>query len=489
MQVSKNHGLNLVFNMCRIALGGLLIIVGFTFSSACGDELKTKKSLPNVILVMSDDQGWGDVGFNGNAEVQTPNLDALAADGVKFDRFYAVSPLCSPTRGSCLTGRYPFRFGILAAHTGGMRVGEFTIAEMLKKKGYATGFFGKWHVGWVKEADVSTRGFFSPPGQHGFDEWFATTSAVPTWDPTVVPKGWSKWGQEAGGKWKGGAPYVQNGKEVTENMSGDDSRIIMDRVIDFVDQKKDGNKPFLATVWFHAPHEPVVAGEEYKKLYPKLKEGQKEYYGCITAMDEQIGRLRKTLEDTGIADNTVIFFCSDNGPADGLAKKGVASAGKFKGHKHQMYEGGTLVPACAVWPGVIPKGAVTQVRCATVDFFPTIAEIVGYKFSGKDQRPIDGIDLMPVIRGEVGQRPTDLFFGYRRLIGGIDGQGLIQGDWKLVREAKPNPRVRLYNLASDPYEKKDLAKQHPDRLQAMEDAMQAEDDSCQMSRDGADYRY
>ena len=475
--------------MCRNVVGGLLILLGFVSSSAFGDELGGERSLPNVILIMSDDQGWGDVGFNGNAEVKTPNLDALAADGVKFDRFYAVSPLCSPTRGSCLTGRYPFRFGVLAAHTGGMRVGEFTIAEMLKKKKYNTGFFGKWHLGWVKESDAGSRGFFSPPGQHGYDHWFATTSAVPTWDPTVVPKGWNKWGQKEGEPWKGGAPYVQNGKEVTENMSGDDSQIIMDRVIDYVNENKDGENPFLATVWFHTPHEPVVAGKEYKKLYPDLKEGQKNYYGCITAMDEQIGRLRKTLQENGLAENTVIFFCSDNGPADGLAKKGVASAGNFKGHKHQMYEGGTLVPACAVWPGVIPKGTVTQVRCATVDFFPTIAKIVDFQFSDKNQRPIDGINLLPVIRGEVAQRQTDLFFGYRRLIGGIDGQALIRGDWKIVREAKRNPRTRLYNLASDPYEQNDLANEYPDRLKTLGNAMQSDDESCQLSRDGADYRY
>lgn len=245
---------------------------------------------PNIILLMSDDQGWGDVGFNGNDILKTPHLDAMAAAGVRFDRFYAAAPLCSPTRGSCLTGRYPFRFGILAAHTGGMRVGEITIAEMLKKQGYATGMFGKWHVGWVKPDEVGTRGFYSPPSHHGFDEYFATTSAVPTWNPTITPVDWDSFGGEPGGPWKGGFPYIHNGSEVKENLTGDDSRIIMDRVIPFV----EGNKarPFLATVWFHAPHEPVVAGEDFKKLYPKAGNARKNYYGCITAMDQQIGRLR-----------------------------------------------------------------------------------------------------------------------------------------------------------------------------------------------------
>ncbi len=442
---------------------------------------------PNVILLMSDDQGWGDVGFNGNDRILTPHLDAMAAEGVRFDRFYAAAPLCSPTRGSCLTGRYPFRFGILAAHTGGMRVGETTIAELLRKKGYATGIFGKWHVGWVKPDEVGTRGFYSPPSHHGFDEYFATTSAVPTWNPTVTPDDWDGFGGEASGPWKGGFPYVHDGSEVTDNLSGDDSRVIMDRVIPFIETNQD--KPFLATVWFHAPHEPVVAGDEFQKLYPKAGTARKNYYGCITAMDQQIGRLRTRLRELGIEKRTVIFFCSDNGPSDGLAKKGVASPGPFKGHKHTMYEGGLLVPACAVWPGVIPAGSATGVRCSTVDFLPTVASIVGDSYPQKTSRPIDGIDLMPVIRGDVKQRDRDLFFGYRRLRQGIDGQAIISGDWKLLREAKKGGRVRLYNLTEDPFEKIDLASELPDQTKRLLKRLADLDASCQRSRDGADYRY
>jgi arylsulfatase A-like enzyme len=450
------------------------------------DSNTPKKKLPNVVMIMSDDQGWGDVGFNGNDVVKTPNLDAMAANGVRFDRFYAASPLCSPTRGSCLTGRHPFRFGILAAHTGGMRVGEITVAELLQKKGYRTGFFGKWHVGWVRDADGGSRGFYSPPWQHGIEETFATTSAVPTWNPTVTPEGWSKWGSKPGEPWKGGAPYVANGTEVTENMNGDDSRIIMDRVIPFIESSKD--KPFLATVWFHAPHEPVVAGEEYRKPYADLPEAQQHLYGCITAMDEQIGRLRSKLREMKIENNTIVLLCSDNGPADSLAKKGIASAGPFKGHKHKMYEGGTLVPACAEWPGMIPAGTTTDVRCATVDLFPTINSLTGSK-PKKDKRPIDGIDLMPVITGKVSQRSKDLFFGYRRLHTGVDGKGIIAGDWKLLREAKKDGRLRLYNLAKDPYEKNDLATDRPEQVKTLNKKLMELEASCQRSRDGADYRY
>ncbi len=446
----------------------------------------TATDTPNVILIMSDDQGWGDVGFNGNAEIHTPNLDAMAAAGVKFDRFYAAAPLCSPTRGSCLTGRFPFRYGVLAAHTAGMRVGEITIAEMLKSKGYRTGFFGKWHLGWVKEADAGSRGFFSPPSLHGFDTFFATTSAVPTYDPTVTPEGWSKWGSKPGEPWKGGTPYVQDGEEVTENMDGDDSRIIMDRVIPFIEQS---GEPFLATVWFHAPHEPVVASEAQRKRYSNLKPRQQHLYGCITAMDEQIGRLRKKLRELKIEKSTVLLFCSDNGPADSLAKKSIASAGPFKGYKHKMYEGGLLVPACAEWPGVISPGQTVVTRCSTVDFFPTVANIVGYKFRKKEKRTIDGVDLMPQMLGKTDTRSQPLFFGYRRLFGDIDGQAIITGDMKLLREAKPNGRTRLYDLSKDPFEENDLAKELPEMAKSMKRQLDDLDSSCQRSRDGADYKY
>ncbi len=470
-------------------LATLTLVVVNLQSAQSQDGAKKKQRadrMPNIIMIMSDDQGWGDVGFNGNEVLQTPNLDAMAAGGMQFERFYAAAPLCSPTRGSCLTGRFPFRYGILAAHTAGMRVGEITIPEILKEKGYRTAHFGKWHIGWVKHEEVSTRGYYSPPSHHGFDEYFATTSAVPTWDPGVTPEGWTKWGNAPGQPWKGGFPYVQDGEEVKENIAGDDSRVIMDRVIPFVEANKD--TPFFAAVWFHAPHEPVVAGEAYKQRYSKLAEKQQNYYGCITAMDEQIGRLRDRLRELEIEKQTIVFFCSDNGPADELAKNGTASTGGFKGYKHKMYEGGLLVPACVEWPGTIQSGT-TQVRCSTVDFFPTIANLTNYKFSKNKDRPIDGIDLMPVISGKTAARDKPMFFGFRRLHSGIDGKAIIDGDWKLMREAKGEKRMRLYDIGNDPHEKQDLASAQPETFQRLSKALQELESSCQQSRDGADYRY
>lgn len=463
----------------------LFSVVLLWSGAALADDSPT--SPPNIVMIMSDDQGWGDVGFNGNKDLNTPHLDQMAGNGVRFDRFYAAAPLCSPTRGSCLTGRFPFRFGILAAHTSGLRIAEITVAEILRKQKYATGFFGKWHIGWVKPEERGTRGHYSPPSHHGFDEVFATTSAVPTWDPTVTPEGWKSNSNKPGEPWKGGFPYMHNGTEATENLAGDDSRVIMDRVIPFIENNKD--QRFFATVWFHTPHEPVVAGQEYKKPYAKFGKLRQNYYGCITAMDEQIGRLRNKLRELGIEKDTLVFFCSDNGPGDGLAKKDVASSGPFKGHKHQMYEGGVLVPACAEWPGVIKPNSQTAVRCSTIDYFPTVANLVGYKFSDKDQRPVDGIDLMPVIHGAVTQRSKDLFFGFRRLHDGTDGKSIISGNYKLLHEAKKNGETHLYDLNADPYETTDISAKMPDLFKTLSDKLQFLETSCQQSRDGADYSY
>ena len=188
-----------------------------------------------------------------------------------------------------------------------------------------------------------------------------------------------------GKPWKNGRAYIQDGEVVTDNLAGDSSRIIMDRVAPFIDANKD--QPFFATVWFHTPHEPVVAGEKYKAMYPKAGELRKNYYGCITAMDEQIGRLREQLRALGIERDTVLFFCSDNGPSGHLVKKDIASAGPFKGSKHTMYEGGLLVPACAEWPGKIEPGSSTKVRCSTVDFFPTVTKTRRIQLSEKQAAP------------------------------------------------------------------------------------------------------
>jgi arylsulfatase A-like enzyme len=443
----------------------------------------SKESRLNIILLMADDLGYGDVGFNGNKKIITPHLDQMATAGIVFTRFYAAAPLCSPTRASVLTGRNPFRQGIFAAHTGGMRPAEKTIAELVKAKGYETGFFGKWHLGWIEPDDVETRGFYSPPWHHGFDEVFATKSAVPTWNPTKTPVGWNGFGSMEDGSW-GGSVYVHNGRPVTENLDGDDSRIIMDRAIPFIEEAIRNEKPFFATIWFHTPHEPVVAGPDYLAKYPGLPEEQKHLYGCITAMDEQIGRLRQFLKQHGIAENTVVFFCSDNGPADPQVRRGIASAGPYRGHKHQMWEGGLRIPSLVEWPGTIKASQKNDFLSGTVDYMPTILDLLN--LPPVSDRPIDGISLKPVLLGQPLIRKVPIASGYQRLYQNNQLFALINNQYKICIPDK-GEQMMLFDIQNDPGETTDLADQKPEILEKMISELEEIKSSWLKSREGGDY--
>ena len=311
---------------------------------------------PNVILVMADDLGWGDLGCQGHPDLKTPHLDALANDGVRFTRFHAAAPVCSPTRASCLTGRHPYRADIRGANSGHLGEHEATLQGVLGEAGYRTGHFGKWHLGTLtKTLRESNRGgprglkHFAPPWLRGFEVCFSTEAKVPTFDPMKHPKT--------------GAPYGthywnHHGEVVRDNVDGDDSRVIMDRVLPFVRTATSEKQPFFAVVWFHAPHLPIVASPEDRKPYASFDETTQHYYGCITALDREVGRLRNVLTEVGVADNTIVWFCSDNGP-EGKAGKAPGSAGPLRGRKRSLLEGGLAGPAIAWLPGVLERGAAS----------------------------------------------------------------------------------------------------------------------------------
>jgi arylsulfatase A-like enzyme len=467
---------------------------------------------PNIILIMSDDQGWGDVGFNGNERLKTPNLDKMAANGMVMERFYAASPICSPTRGSVLTGRNFSRYGIHAAHTGGMRVGEVTIANLLSRADYATGIFGKWHLGWVIPDRVGTRGYYSPPWHHGFDESFVTRGAVPTWDPTITPQGWNRWGSSGreGRPWQGGEPFVHNGEIVTDNLAGCTSRITVDRVIPFIRAQAEAEKPFIAFVWFNAPHEPVVAGPDYLAMYEDLPEEQAHFFGVLTAMDEQIGRVRDELRALGIADNTLVSFTSDNGAAHSLVSSGYASSGPFRGSKHTPYEGGVRVPTVFEWPGVIPAGQRSNFMASTYDYLPTILDYLGMKMP--DKRPLDGVSLVTPLLGQSGERKGFVPIGYQRIHRGQNRLGLIENRFKLIfsDEAEgltlhdlmtnPGPHLtrefdlpghgfELYDLIEDPAESNNLIRHKKDEAVRMILKFDEFLHSVRRSNLGADFTY
>ncbi|MCG8586483.1 MAG: sulfatase-like hydrolase/transferase [Pirellulales bacterium] len=469
-----------------VPLSALLLVVGSASA--------TEPTKPNLILIMCDDLGWGDVGFNGSKVCKTPCLDEMAAGSLKFNRFYSAAPVCSPTRGSAITGRHPYRYGIPFANTGHMKKQEVTLAEALKTQGYATGHFGKWHLGTLttkmKDANRGRPGNtkdFSPPWNNGFDVCFSTESKVPTWNPLSVPLkfgpgesrryGWIPVEDANESKHYGTHYWSGQDTTVTDNVEGANSRVIMDRAVPFVEQCAKAKKPFFAIVWFHTPHLPVVAGKKYRDMYADRSKKEQLYYGCITAMDEQVGRLRKTLRSLGIADDTIVCFASDNGPENGTP----GSAGHLRGRKRSLYEGGVRVPGLIEWPAKIRAARTTDMPAVTSDYFPTMLDVLGFEMEGQPE-PIDGVSLLPLVEGKMLERPRPISF---------QSQGtrtLSDNRYKLVVTGKKKSRAELYDLVEDPSEKNDLADERPEIVKAMSETLAKWQKSCQASASGADYK-
>lgn len=461
-------------------------------------SLNARAAKPNFILIMCDDLGWGDVGFNGGKHIRTPHLDKMAANGLKLTRFYAQAPVCSPTRASVVTGRHHDRTGIYTANKGHLRPGEFTIYEALAGQGYATGHFGKWHMGTLtRKVKESNRGAnkpedYSPPWSHRVDRTFATEAKTPTFDPMWRPaktdsdafggnirKGWH---QISPGEDKVAyGTHYWTGEEAmvdpeSPELRGDDSKVIMNRALKFIETKHE--QPFFAIIWLHAPHLPVVASRKDAASYDDGSTSgfEQNYYGCVTALDRQVGRLRALLRDKGIAENTLVAFCSDNGPEGKDGDPG--KQGPFRGRKRSLYEGGVRVPGVIEWPAMIRPGSSSDVAFCTVDYFPTIMDIVGIEMP--DQRPLDGVSLLPLIKGSMKERPRPLAFHIRGKAAWHDGMLKAYGD---VTKGK----WELYDLASDPSESTDLAKDKPRKLKSMVAAWTKWKASVDASDNGADY--
>ena len=433
-----------------------LAALGVAISAQAPPNAQTP-TRPNIILVMADDLGWGDLGCYGHPDLKTPHLDALANDGLRFTRFHAAAPVCSPTRASCLTGRHPYRAGIRNANSGHLGANEVTLQDLLGQAGYRTGHFGKWHLGTLtKTLKESNRGgprgvaHYAPPWQRGFEVCFSTEAKVPTFDPMKTPKS---------GKPYGTHYWNQQGERVTKNLEGDDSRIIMDRALPFVRDSVDKEEPFFAVVWFHAPHLPVVASDADRKPYAQFSELTQHYYGCITALDREVGRLQKTLDELGVRDNTIVWFCSDNGP-EGKKGKAPGSAGPLRGRKRSLFEGGTRVPGILSWPNKLPKGHVVDTLACTSDFMPTIVHWLDLDVS--DARPFDGINLAPLmdraITGEQPLRGKPIGFESARLATWTtDRFKLVAHLGKSPKKLPSATKLQLFDLIEDPSEANDIA--------------------------------
>jgi arylsulfatase A-like enzyme len=280
------------------------------------------------------------------------------------------------------------------------------------------------------------------------------------------------------GKSYGTYYWRQDGTKATENLEGDDSRVIMDRVVPFIRKVVNNRKPFFTVIWFHTPHLPVLTGPEYRKIYSQYSEDQQHYYGCITAMDEQIGRLRSELRELGISDNTMVWFCSDNGPEgkDGNSGRTRGSAGPFRGRKRSLLEGGVRVPGLLEWPARIAAGQVTNIPCSTSDYFPTVMDMLGYKIKDKPE-PIDGISLMPIIEGGMTERPLPIGFESKKQVSLTDNRYKIYS----------NDDGKTYML-DDPGESNNLAAEKSEILLAMKKKLETWRASCKDSLAGRNYK-
>ncbi len=447
---------------------------------------------PNIVLIMADDLGWGDVGYNGNTVIRTPHLDRMAAEGARFDRFYAAAPVCSPTRASCLTGRHPFRSGVFGANTGMLRAEEVTIAEVLKAEGYATGHFGKWHLGtFTSTMRDSNRGgpdnpqLVNPPTRHGFDTYFSTEAKVPTWDPMKRPARFDEsLGESRRFGWRAlqasqpaevyGTSYWSPDGRVSDDLEGCDSRLIMDHAVEFIRDARDSGKPFLAVIWFHAPHLPCVAGPEYAAMYEDHDFKMQQFAGCITALDEQVGRLRKTLSDLQIDQNTMVCFTSDNGPENGTP----GSTGGLRDRKRSLHEGGIRVPGLVVWPAVVRKPIIITAPCVTSDYLPTVLNALG-KDIDKHPLPLDGASLLPLLRGETKTM--------RRRIAFVSGRQMALMGPALKLYGRGNQPDALFDITVDKTERNDLSAAAANRLSALQSELDAWLESCRASFEGKDY--
>jgi arylsulfatase A-like enzyme len=395
---------------CSIIFG-LLLGLGVSVSAA----------RPNIVLVMTDDQGWGQMGYYQHPVLKTPNLDAMAANGLRLDRFYAGAPNCSPTRATVMTGRTNDRTGV-QNHGYPLRLQEKTLPQAMRKAGYATGHFGKWHLNGIRGPGVPILAEDDHgPGVFGFDEWVSVSNFFDR-DPLMSRQG------------------------KIEAFEGDSSEIVVAEALKFMRRQTQAGKPFFVVIWYGTPHSPFVAGKEDQKPFADLDKNSMNHYGEIVAMDRSIGALRKGLRSLAVADNTLFWFNSDNG---GLPKITPETVGGLRGFKGSVYEGGIRVPAVIEWPAVIRSPRVSQHPVGTVDIFPTLADVVGLPDSAMLQ-PADGVSVRGLFTKELGRRKRPL--GFRHTNRGA----LVDHDYKLVVPKIGSERFELYNLAHDQNETSNL---------------------------------
>jgi len=422
----------------------------------CTKESKNAKSTmaeqqdkkPNIVVILTDDQGWADVGFNGATDIPTPNLDQLALEGVIFKNGYVSHPYCSPSRAGLLTGRYQARFGhdCNIPYEGehdtsiGTPQSEKMISEALKEQGYRTSAIGKWHVG--------DHPNLQPPAQ-GFDEWFGFVGGsmnfwgIPTSPTTTIIRNDTKVPQEE-------LSYL------TDDFTNE--------AINFI--AKENEDPFFLYLAYNAPHAPDHATEEYLEKTKHIEYGGRSVYAAmVNAIDAGVGRIDSTLIAKGMKENTIIAFLSDNG-----GRKEHADNRPYRGHKGMLFEGGIKVPFFMTWPAVLKGNLVYENPVISLDLFPTFLDATGTDFSKEAQ--LDGTSLLPYLSKENESKPHEVLFW--RSVGGFE-YAVRKGKFKLYKSAYKS-KTLLFDLEKDSYERNDISDQFPEVLTELQQAYLAWDD-------------
>ncbi len=424
---------------------------------------------PNIVLVLCDDLGYGDLACFGSKISKTPNLDRFASEGLRLTSCYAGHANCSPSRTALMTGRTPMRAGIRSAIPLGspmhLRRGETTVASLLKQAGYATAHVGKWHLNGKFNQPEQPQ-----PGDHGFDHWFSTqNNALPNHhNPTN---------------------FVRNGKPVG-TLEGFAGQLVVDEAIRWLDTGRDKSKPFFLYNCFHEPHEPIASDTKFARNFPSDDPSFTAYYGNIAQMDDAFGRLLRALDERGLRENTLVWFTSDNGPAI-TPMHPHGSAGPLRDKKGSLWEGGIRVPGIVRWPGRIAPGKVSDEPVGGVDFFPTVCDALGIR--PPRDRVLDGASVLPVFAGKPVARATPLYWHFNGALG-EPKVALRDEDWKLLasfgavsgprqnniderseREVKTAElqKFMLYNLRRDIGEASELSATETAKLDELQRTLEA----------------
>jgi len=400
---------------------------------------------PNIVLFLADDLGWGDLGCYGDAAAVTPNLDRFAAEGLRLTDCHSASSVCSPSRSSLLTGRTPYRNGVITwipenspIH---LRRSEITLPRMLRDAGYDTCHVGKWHLNGMFNAPDQPQ-----PSDHGYDWWLGTqNNAHPS---HAFPTNFVRNGQKVGKADDHSAPFVAG------------------EAVRWLEARRDPAKPFFLAVWTHEPHYPIASADRYERLHAGVSDPvERTYRGNVTQLDDAFGTVMKALDKLNVSGNTLVFFTSDNGPeGDGVKDPGRGLTGGLRGRKRSMYEGGHRVAGLFRWPGHIAPGGTSDLPVIGSDFFPTALAAAGLEPPAGVK--LDGVSLLPVFAGKPVERPGPMYWRWEGKV------AYREGDWKVVTDealAKPE----LYDLGRDRAEAQDMARTEADRLAGMMQRLRA----------------